>query len=438
MTERAIEVTNLSKKYRIYDNPKDRVREALSVRGKKFHKDFWALRDVSFSLDRGRTLGIMGINGSGKSTLLKIICGYLAPTGGSVRIRGRISSILELGTGFNREFTGRENALLFGGLMGLSKRDMMDRLPDVEAFADIGDFFNRPLRLYSSGMYARLAFACTVHVDPEILIIDEALAVGDIAFQFKCMDRIRKLQEGGVTILLVSHSMGAIKSLCQKGLFLERGSVVREGSAEDVANYYHGLLAKKEEARSRPPAAKAKEAPVVGNGKAPIKTAMPEKKGETRVGTGEIRIEEVRLVDFSGTALKAVDFDEEITVSVVFRAFRACRPEVAGFIIRDRFGVELLGTNTAVEGIELPDMKAGERVTVRFRLRLPLLKGHYSVTAAVGYDPDRPVFYDWYDHAAVFEMLPPRDRKIVNCKVHLPVETVVQEPVPEGEKESRS
>jgi len=433
MTERAIEVKHLSKKYRIYDNPKDRLREALSLTGKKFHKEFWALRDVAFSLDRGTTLGIMGINGSGKSTLLKIICGYLVPTGGSVRVRGRISSILELGTGFNREFTGRENAFLFGGLLGLSKRDMADRLPDVEAFADIGDFFDRPLRLYSSGMYARLAFACTVHADPEILVIDEALAVGDIAFQFKCMDRIRKLQEGGVTILLVSHSMGAVKSLCQKGILLERGTVVREGSAEDVANYYHGLLAKKEEARSLPPAAKPKEAARAGNGAAPEKRTVPEKKGEVRVGTGEIRIEDVHLEDSSGTVLKAVDFDEEIAVSVVFRAFQASRPGVVGFIVRDRFGVELLGTNTAVEGVALPEMKEGERMAVRFRLRLPLLKGHYSVTAAVGYDPDRPVFYDWYDHAAVFEMLPPKNRKIVNCKVHLPIETAVRILAPEEE-----
>ncbi|MBN1415808.1 MAG: ABC transporter ATP-binding protein [Bacteroidales bacterium] len=412
MKDYSIQVKNISKRFRIYKSPKDRLKEALSLAKRQYHKDFWALQNISFSLEKGTTMGILGVNGSGKSTLLKIVCGYLVPTSGSVKTNGRISSILELGTGFNRDFSGRENVLLYGGLMGLSKKEIKEKLPLVEAFADIGDFFERPMRLYSSGMYARLAFACTIHVDPDILIIDEALAVGDIAFQHKCMDRINKLQKQGVTVLLVSHSIAAIKSLCQEGILLEKGRVIKEGSAEDVANYYHGLIAEREQGKTRPLTQKQKPAKPVES--TPVKDA-------SRVGTGEVRINEVLLLDSEGNHLKAVDFDQDVCISVHLEARVNCRPAVVGCIIRDRFGIDLLGTNTAVEDLDLPEMDEGEKCSVDFRMRLPLLTGTYSITAAVGHDPGQPIFYDWWDVAYTFEMVPPLNRKIVNCKLHLPI-----------------
>ncbi len=423
MKERAIRVNNISKKFRIYASPKDRLKESLSFTKRQYHKEFWALRDVSFSLEKGTTMGILGINGSGKSTLLKIICGYLLPTGGGVRAEGRISSILELGTGFNRDFTGRENVILYGGLMGLSKALIDEKMPMVEEFADIGEFFDRPMRLYSSGMYARLAFACAINTDPDILVIDEALAVGDAAFQHKCMHKIKQIQEQGVTILFVSHSIVAVKSLCQEAILLDRGRVVKSGKAEEVANYYHGLLALKEQKKTIPKEVRKKA--VSGSDGAVSATAGQEKDAVpcdvTQVGTGKIKIDEVVILDEGRHILKSVDFDQTVRVSVRMTAQSSCRPAVVGMIIRDYYGIDLLGTNTAVEGLELPVLEKGESCAVGFSLRLPLLKGSYSITAAVGYDPDRPVFYDWKDNACVFEMLPPAGRKIVNCKLHLPI-----------------
>ncbi|MDD5723236.1 MAG: ABC transporter ATP-binding protein [Syntrophales bacterium] len=424
MEESAIRVNNISKKFRIYTSPKDRLKEALSFTKRRYHKEFWALRGVSFSLKKGTTMGILGINGSGKSTLLKIICGYLLPTGGGVRAEGRISSILELGTGFNRDFTGRENVILYGGLMGLSKRLVTEKMPKVEEFADIGDFFDRPMRIYSSGMYARLAFACAINTNPDILVIDEALAVGDVVFQHKCMHKIKQIQERGVTILFVSHSIGAIKSLCQEAVLLDRGRVVKSGKAEDVANYYHGLIALKEQkkavSKTEQKEAVSSSAGAVGGTAGQDKAAVS--CDDTQVGTGKIKIDEVVVLDESRHILKSVDFDQAVCVSVRMTAQSSCRPAVVGMIIRDYYGIDLLGTNTAVEGLKLPVLEKGESCAVDFYLRLPLLKGSYSITAAVGYDPDSPVFYDWKDNACIFEMLPPAGRKIVNCKLHLPIE----------------
>lgn len=428
-----ITVSNISKKFKIFKSPRDRVKESLSITRKQYHKEFWALRNVSFNVPEGCTMGIMGVNGSGKSTLLKIICGYLEATSGSVMSRGRIASILELGTGFSRDFTGKENVILYGGLMGLSRKRILEKLPMVEAFADIGEFFERPLRIYSSGMFTRLAFACTVHMEPKILIIDEALAVGDIDFQLKCMDRIKKLQNEGTTILLVSHSIGAVKSLCREAILLNNGKKVKEGSAEEVANYYHGLLAKREQEKIKKEADRKKK--VVSLPKAdPVAEPKAEPKAETKadpkaeppaandVGTGEVRIEQVSIKDLKGNFLKSVEFNQEVCISSTFRALAPCRPAVFGCLVRDSYGLDLLGTNTAVEGLTLPKLEAGETCTINYRLRLPLLNGRYSITVAVGHDPAKPIFYDWQDNICVFEMLPPVERKVVGCKVHLPIE----------------
>lgn len=413
----AITVSNVSKTFRIYRAPKDRLKEAISFRKKSYHQEFRALQNVSFSLKKGTTMGILGINGSGKSTLLKIICGYLQPTSGGVHVEGRISAILELGTGFNREFTGRENVVLYGSLMGLSKTRIAERMSAVEDFADIGEFFDRPMRLYSSGMYARLAFACAINTDPDLLVIDEALAVGDAAFQHKCMHKIKQMQKQGVTILFVSHSISAIKGLCQEAILLEKGCVVNQGTAEDVANDYHARLALAEQKKTE-----LKKA--VAEGEDAAAGASAQKR--IHAGTGDIRIEGVFVRDRSGQVLKSVAFNQDVRVSVRIRARIACRPAVVGMIIRDFYGIDLLGTNTAVEELVLPELEPGQCRSIDFCLRLPLLKGSYSITAAVGYDPNRPVFYDWQDNAYVFEMLPPEDRKLVNCKLHLPINVDIQ------------
>jgi len=238
----AISINSVSKKYRLFGSPRERLMEALHPFKKQYHREFWALKDISFDIPKGSTMGIIGRNGSGKSTLLQIICSVLQPTGGSVTVNGRISALLELGSGFNPDFTGRENVMLNGVLMGFTKNEMTDRLPVIEAFADIGEFFDQPLKIYSSGMAVRLAFAAAINVDPEILIVDEALAVGDAKFQNKCYKKFRQFQEAGKTIIFVTHDWSAVLKHCSGALLLEKGQVVKSGEPKEVVNFYSELL----------------------------------------------------------------------------------------------------------------------------------------------------------------------------------------------------
>ena len=238
----AISVRNMSKKYQLYKTPKHRLKEALHPFRKKYHHEFWALRDVSFEVRRGETVGIIGQNGSGKSTLLQIICGTMTPTQGEVETRGRVSALLELGAGFNLEFTGRDNVYLNGVIMGLSRETINARFEDIVSFADIGDFIDQPVKTYSSGMYVRLAFACAINVDPDILIIDEALSVGDAKFQHKCFNKFIEFQEAGKTILFVSHSTDLIVKHCDYAVLLEKGNVVEIDEPKSITNYYLDLL----------------------------------------------------------------------------------------------------------------------------------------------------------------------------------------------------
>ena len=234
----AIKVENLSKVYKLYDNPIDRMKEALHLRGKKYHKDFYALNDVSFEIKKGETVGIIGKNGSGKSTLLKIITGVLTPTSGNVTVNGKVSALLELGAGFNPEYTGIENIYFQGNLMGYTREQMDTRVDAILAFADIGDFVYQPVKMYSSGMFARLAFAVAINVEPDILIVDEALSVGDMVFQAKCSAKMRMMVESGVTVLFVSHSLAQVKQICNKAIYLRLGSIVDYGDALKVCDRY--------------------------------------------------------------------------------------------------------------------------------------------------------------------------------------------------------
>jgi ABC-type polysaccharide/polyol phosphate transport system ATPase subunit len=231
-------VQNVSKLYRLYQHPSDRIREIIPFRTKKLHRDFWALQDISFSVENGETLGIVGPNGCGKSTLLQIICGILQPTGGRVVTRGRIAALLELGAGFNPEFTGRENVFLNGEIMGLSRAEIGRALPSIAGFADIGEFLDRPVKEYSSGMYVRLAFAVAAHLEPEILIVDEVLSVGDHNFQKKCTEKIEEMRRNGTTILLVSHATSSVQSMCDRVLWLRDGRLVADGDPATILADY--------------------------------------------------------------------------------------------------------------------------------------------------------------------------------------------------------
>jgi len=244
----ALRVENVSKQYRIYDHPGDRLKESLTRGRWKWHHEFWALRDVTFAIESGTTTGIVGPNGSGKSTLLQIITGTLEPTHGAVQHEGRVAALLELGAGFNLDFTGIENVFMNTALMGLSRKETERLLPEIERFAEIGDFIHQPVKTYSSGMYVRLAFATAVITDPQILIVDEALSVGDAVFQHRCLHRIKKLQEAGTTILFVSHDPAAIRALCSRAILLNGGQVMADGKTSDVLNRYQALIMEREEA----------------------------------------------------------------------------------------------------------------------------------------------------------------------------------------------
>jgi ABC-type polysaccharide/polyol phosphate transport system ATPase subunit len=237
-----ISVKDLSKSYKMYSTPTERMKELLHPFGKRYHRDFWALRDINLEISKGTTFGIVGQNGSGKSTLLQIITGILQPTSGSIRVSGRVSALLELGAGFNKEFTGRENVFMQGAVMGISRQEMEERFDQIEEFAGIGRFIDQPTKTYSSGMYVRLAFAVAINVDPEILIIDEALAVGDIKFKRKCYDRIEKFRKDKKTILFVSHDMNTINLLCDKAMLLNKGQIIEQGEPKYVTKRYHKML----------------------------------------------------------------------------------------------------------------------------------------------------------------------------------------------------
>lgn len=242
MNEIAVSLRNISKKYKLFNSPKERLFEALHPFNKKYHREFWALKDISMDIYKGHTVGIIGRNGSGKSTLLQVICSILRPTSGSVTVNGRISALLELGAGFNPEFTGRDNVYLNGALMGFSREEMKERMPRIEAFADIGEFIDQPVKIYSSGMFVRLAFAAAINVDPDILVVDEALAVGDAKFQHKCYQKFLEFQGAGRTIVFVTHDTNAIVKHCDHAFLLENGAVMESGKPNDVVNHYYKLI----------------------------------------------------------------------------------------------------------------------------------------------------------------------------------------------------
>jgi ABC-type polysaccharide/polyol phosphate transport system ATPase subunit len=421
----AVSVEAVSKAYRIYAHPRHRLLQALWRGRRVYHRDFWALRNVTVQVPRGSTLGIIGMNGSGKSTLLQVIAGIVQPTAGRVAIDGRVASLLELGAGFNPEFTGRENVLMHGAIMGFGRAEMQARLPDVEAFAEIGEFIDRPVKTYSSGMFVRLAFAAAIHVDPEILLVDEALAVGDAVFQHRCIRRIKAFQEGGKTILFVSHDITTVKAICTEVLFLDQGEVRALGDPAKVTDLYHAHVAAVER---RHQAALPSSTPAAGGAPAGLFRADPgfdQRVGLFRHGTGVARIRNVELLDADGQPLAAVPFDQEVVLRVHVEFYAEAPVSILGYFFRDRAATNLLGTNTAEEGVELPARRAGETLVVDYRQRLPLAWGTYSVTAALAYRRDAPTYFDWVDNALVFEVLPPPGGKVVHGKVWLPVEITV-------------
>ena len=387
-----ISVQNVSKVYHLYRHPFHRVLGALAL-GSRQNSEFWALRNINLRVEKGEVFALLGPNGSGKSTLLQIISGILQPTSGRVLRAGRIAALLELGAGFNPEFSGRDNVFLNGEIMGLSRREMEKAFPQIEAFAEIGQFIDRPVKEYSSGMYVRLAFSTAIHIDPEILIVDEALAVGDAIFASRCIQKFEELRRRNVTVLLVSHDLGLVKRLADRAAFMLDGAIVMQGTPKDAVNQYVGFVLDRERAH------KERSGDQPDSGVAANSTF--------RHGDGASRVVDVQILDRAGQPCRAFRPGESILLRIRAVFHQAVSNPVIGILIRNRIGMDVFGTNTRLERVELGDFEAGEALQVEFELDCLLSRQEYTLTVATQYWSG--LSQDWLDDVLDFQVVDTKD-----------------------------
>lgn len=378
-------VSHVGKAYKRYPNKWARMLEWVT--GRPRHEKTWVLRDIDFTVNPGEAVGIVGVNGAGKSTLLKIITGTTQPTTGSVHMEGRVAALLELGMGFHPDFTGRQNVFMAGQLLGLGSEEIAACMPAIEAFAEIGDYIDRPVRTYSSGMQMRLAFSVATAVRPEVLIVDEALSVGDAYFQHKSFNKIREFREQGTTLLIVSHDRGAIQSLCDRAILLERGFVIKDGPPEEVMDFYNALIAERENATV--------EVKRLSDGRA-----------QTSSGTGEAVVSDIWLEDASGARIDFVDVGQAVTLCVDVAVNSDIPRLVFGYGIKDRLGQVMYGTNTDLKKLELYEVKRGKMLRYAIKFPMNLGPGSYSIqTALCSTDTHLVNNYEWRDLALVFNVV---------------------------------
>ena len=382
-------VACLGKSYRRYARPWHRLCEWAAGGRLVWHETFWALRGITFSVGSGESVGIIGLNGAGKSTLLKILTGTTQPTEGQVQLGGRVAALLELGMGFHPDFSGRQNVMMAGQLMGLPVREIARMMPDIEAFAEIGEYIDQPIRTYSTGMGVRLAFSVATAARPEVLILDETLSVGDAYFQHKCIRRIKEFQEARTTILLVSHDPTAVKTLCGRALLLDGGRLIQDGPPDLVLDRYNALIAKREANQEI------------------LQAEAASGRMTTRSGTFEARIAAIDLLDADGRPARAFAVGERARIRARVEFTSALVAPTVGILIRDRVGNDVFGTNSfhlaPIEGTYEP----GEEMTVDFDIQLNLGVGGYTLTAAVHSDATHLVNnYDWWDKVIGFQILP--------------------------------
>jgi ABC-type polysaccharide/polyol phosphate transport system ATPase subunit len=416
----AIEFAGVSKSYPIYDSPSDRLKELVTFQRLKRHREFWALRDVSFQVQRGETFCIVGENGSGKSTLLQIVAGILQPSNGEVRVQGRVAALLELGSGFNPEFSGKDNVYLNGAILGLSSAEMDRRYQQIVDFAEIGEFIHQPVKTYSSGMAVRLAFSVAIHVDPEILLVDEALAVGDIYFRQRCMRKVHELRAKGITILFVSHATGDVKALGDRVLWLDRGEVRALGDTDQVVTQYLVAMNQKDSAylshKHSQPVDKTEAS-------LPPELAAHLPNVDHRFGDGRAEVLGISLLSCAGEPLRLLDPGSTIIIRISARAKAYLPLPNVGFMLRNHLGVDFTGTNTTREGYELAPMQPGDVVTVDFHLELPeFYPNQFAFSPAIADGTlDTYSICDWVDNALVVPMarteLPIYGQMHVRCRV---------------------
>ncbi|OHD14635.1 MAG: ABC transporter [Spirochaetes bacterium GWB1_36_13] len=370
MSEPAIQIQNVSKVYKLYSSPQDRLKEALHPFRKKYHKDFYALNDISFEVKKGETVGIIGQNGSGKSTLLKIITGVLSPTSGSVQVNGKISALLELGAGFNPEFTGLENVYFQGSLMGYTREEMEKKLDEILSFADIGDFIHQPVKTYSSGMFVRLAFAVAINVEPEILIVDEALSVGDVFFQLKCYRKINKMKDNNVTILLTTHDMSTIINYCNSAILLKKGILLSYGEPDKIIETY-----RKEESFQKININEIIER----NTNNLYKNSYNINPNYIEYGNKAAEIIDWAILNEKRELIDKIQNNQDIIIFMKVQFNKNCNDPIIGFFIKDIKGNEILGTNTKFSKKDIGFRTKNDIVVVEFFQKIPLTKGVYSL-----------------------------------------------------------
>ncbi len=434
----AVSIKGVSKKFRIFRNERARLKEALSFGRKNYGRDFWALKDINLDVEKGTTLGIIGRNGAGKSTLLSIVSGILQPTSGTVEVNGRLVALFALGAGFNPEFTGRENIMLNGLILGIERQEILERFDDIVEFADLGDFIDQPIKTYSSGMRSKLGFAVAVNVEPDVLILDETLAVGDAVYKETALQKMYELRDSGTTILFVSHGMKTVEDFCTRAAMIHEGRLMATGEPAEVIGQYQALVSSLQSQRKQ----RRKD----GDAQVPDDVAIPDEEelaleeegrvARLRSGTGEARIRSVELLDENLVPIeRKVAPDSTITARVHLEYMEAVKESELIVTLRNKAGLEVLSASTTDEGTPLEEREKGEQVVVDFTFKVPLQHGVYSVAADARVGSE-DLYLDRAEAAKNFRITRPSDRNPFRGVVHLPTEIKVHSP--EGKQQDRS
>ncbi|MFD2614054.1 ABC transporter ATP-binding protein [Paenibacillus gansuensis] len=403
MSEYAVEIERVSKIYKLYNKPSDRIKDTFNVRKKKYFTEFKALDNVSFKIKKGETIGILGKNGAGKSTLLKMITGVLQPTAGDITVRGKISALLELGAGFNQELSGMENIFLNGTLMGFTTEEMEARLDSILGFADIGEFIHQPVKTYSSGMFARLAFSVAINVDPDILIVDEALSVGDVAFQTKCFKKFREFKEQGKTIIFVSHSLDSVLKFCTHAVIIHNGKKVEEGQPKAMVDIFKKILVNLYDLQDELKLNKTTE---IKTFQGEWKTKFTLNKDVLEYGSKEAEIVDYGIFDSLENPTNRVISDETILIKMKVHFQKDVKEPIFAFTIKDLKGNELSGTNTMFQNIDTDLYLAGEEAEIVFTQKLNLQNGIYTLSlGCTAFDENNLVVYHRLYDVLSFEVM---------------------------------
>ncbi len=414
----AIEVRNLTKRFKVYYDKGNSFKERLLFRERNAHENRWVINDISFDVKKGEAIGLVGHNGCGKSTTLKLLSKIIYPDSGTIEMAGRVSSLIELGAGFHKDMTGRENIYTNAAIFGLTRKEIDSRIEDIIAFSELDEFIDNPVRTYSSGMYMRLAFSVAINVDADILLIDEILAVGDAGFQTKCFNKLKEIKSNGTTIVIVSHSLGQIEQICERSIWIHEGKIEAEGKPRDVHPQYldymaqqRSIIAEKEakrkkekEAREHPETAGGEESPDEPDENKPDENEShdtEEKKNKTRWGNGDCKVTEVRMLDSRNVTNTSFNTGEAITIEVDYTVTKKVNDGVFGIGIFRSDGVHVYGTNTRIDNLEIFDIETDGTFKITLE-HLELLPGNYVLDVSIEYEQGIPV--DFYKNALKFDV----------------------------------